>query len=204
MNRFTALLITVVAFPVLASADPGDDSNIGRYQISSAVGAIYFLDTATGAMWVNHGGSHWQSVDSPIVGKTNVPKTPKARARPVSLKLPTSGEVMPMIQREKRAIPCSSGSIWVHLGDVTGGQVFVEVVDINGEILLKRTSLKNEEYAKFSVNGEDVYLQITDLINNLLTEDICKVNLTSKKPKTKKQPDNQAKDKKTLRSRQAF
>ena len=88
-----------------------------------------------------------------------------------------------MIQREKRAIPGSSETLWVQVGDITGGQVFVEVSDVNGHHLVERTSLKSKEFVKFKVNETDVYLQIAEMVNNLLDEDICQVHLSFKKPK---------------------
>ena len=90
---------------------------------------------------------------------------------------------MPMVQREKRAIPGSSETLWVHLGDITGGQVFVEVHDVNGQHLVERTSLQSKEFVKFKVNETEVYLQIAEMVNNLLDEDICQVHLSFTKPK---------------------
>jgi hypothetical protein len=181
MARLSFLLTALIAVPFTAFGGTDDDhSSIGRYQITLSAEGLYFLDTATGELWlkINHG--EWDRVDSPV---NRTPKSKELPPKPVSLTLPKAGETMPMVQREKRAIPGSSETLWVQLGDITGGQVFVEVSDLSGHHLVERTSLKNKEVLKFQVNKKDVYLQIVDLVNNLLGEDICQVRFSFRKPK---------------------
>jgi hypothetical protein len=175
------LLTALVAFPFAAFGGTDDERpSIGRYQLTAAAEGLYFLDTATGQLWLKVTHGEWERVESPVDGAPPIADVP---AKPVSLTLPKAGETMPMVQREKRAIPGSSETLWVHLGDITGGQVFVEVRDINGQHLVERTSLKSKEFVKFKVNETDVYLQITEMVNNLLDEDLCQVHLSFKKPK---------------------
>ncbi len=181
MARLSLLLTALVAIPFVAFGGTDDGrSGIGRYQLTATVEGLYFLDTATGELWLKVKDGEWHKVDSPV---DPAPPTRDAPAKPVSLTLPKAGETMPMVQREKRAIPGSSETLWVQLGDITGGQVFVEVSDLNGHHLVKRTSLKTREFLKFKVNETDVYLQIAEMVNNLLDEDICQVHLSFKKPK---------------------
>jgi hypothetical protein len=181
MARFSLLLAALVAFPLAACGSTDDDRpSIGRYQLTASAEGLYFLDTATGELWLKRGQGEWRRVDSPV---NRAPQTTDVPARPVSLTLPKAGETMPMVQREKRAIPGSSETLWVQLGDITGGQVFVEVSDLNGHHLVERTSLKTGDFVKFRVNETDVYLKIAEMVNNLLDEDICQVHLSFRKPK---------------------
>ncbi len=185
MVRLSFLLTALILFPVPAFGDTdADHPRIGRYQLTTTVEGLYFLDTATGELWLKVTHGEWDRVDSPF---DRAPQTADLPPKPVSLTLPKAGETMPMVQREKRAIPGSSETLWVQLGDITGGQVFVEVTDLNGHHLVERASLSKHEFLKFKVNQTDVYLQIADMVNNLLDEDICQVHLSYKKPKLEKE-----------------
>lgn len=68
------------------------------------------------------------------------------------------------------------------LGDITAGQVFVEVVDVNGHTRIHRKSLRNQEFTSFDLNGNTVYLGVKGMVNHLIGEDICKVHVTYTKP----------------------
>lgn len=178
MTRLSFLLTALVACPFAAFGSTDDEHpSIGRYQLTASVEGLYFLDTATGQLWLKVTHGEWERVDNPV---DEAPPIAVVPAKPVSLTLPKAGETIPMVQREKRAIPGSSETLWVHLGDITGGQVFVEVRDINGQHLVERTSLKSKEFVKFKVNETDVYLQIAEIVNNLLDEDICQLHLSFK------------------------
>ena len=88
-----------------------------------------------------------------------------------------------MYQRERRSVPGSSNTLFVHLDDITASQVFVEVFDFDGRYMVERTSLKNDEFLKFQVNENEFYLQVIDMVNHLVGQDLCKVRISSKKPK---------------------
>lgn len=188
MKRLALLLIAFAIYPILALAGTNEDaSNVGRYDIAATNEGLYFLDTATGSLWIKRGQGAWVKIESPVTWKSN--KKSQSH-KPVTLTLPQGGVTMPMIQRERRKIPGSSGTLSVQLGDITAGQVFVEVVDINGNYLATRTSLKNNEFLKFELDGKDVYLQIFDMVNNLIGEDICKVRLSFEKPNKESKKEN--------------
>lgn len=188
MKRLSFLLIAFAIYPILALAGTNEDaSNVGRYDIAATNEGLYFLDTATGSLWIKRGQEAWVKIESPVSWKSN--KKSQSN-KPVTLTLPQGGVTMPMIQRERRKIPGSSGTLFVQLGDITAGQVFVEVVDINGNYLATRTSLKNNEFLKFELNEKDVYLQIFDMVNNLIGEDICKVRLSFEKPNKESKKEN--------------
>lgn len=180
MKILSSLLLAVTLFPIVARAQTEETNRpAGRYQVTFGVEGLYFLDTASGALWLKKADREWQRVDSPVDRR---PKTNKPADRPVTLSLPKGGEVMPMVQKERRKIPGSAESISVQLGDITAGQVFVEVIDINGHVLVKRTSMKNKDFLKFTFDGKDVYLQVTDMVNNFIGDDFCKVRITYEKP----------------------
>ncbi|QDU10434.1 hypothetical protein [Gimesia aquarii] len=200
MKRFSFLLITFTVIPILALAETNEgSSSVGRYNIVATNEGLYFLDTATGSLWLKRGHGAWIQIESPVTWKSNQIKQSN---KPVTLTLPQEGVTIPMIQRERRKVPGSSGTLSVQLGDITAGQVFVEVVDINGNYLATRTSLKNNEFLKFKLDGEDVYLQIFDMVNNLIGEDICKVRLSFEKPnkKSKKEKPEKAIEKQSNKS----
>ncbi|WP_298858683.1 hypothetical protein [uncultured Gimesia sp.] len=182
MKKLSVLLIAVVVFPLIALAETKEENlPVGRYDITFSAEGVYFLDTATGALWLKQNGGEWERIDSPVNRRSDK----KASSdKPVTLALAKGGATMPMVQRERRKIPGSSDTLSVQLGDITGGQVFVEVIDVNGHYLVKRTSLKNNEFLKFELDGKDVYLQIVDMINNFIGDDICKVRISFEKPKS--------------------
>jgi len=182
MNKLTILLIAVVVFPIITLAETKEENlPVGRYDITSSSEGIYFLDTATGALWLKQNWGEWKRIESPVNRRTG---KKSSQDKPVSLVLSKGGATMPMVQRERRKIPGSSDTLSVQLGDITGGQVFVEVIDVNGHYLVKRTSLKNNEFLKFKFDGKDVYLQVVDMVNHLIGDDICKVRISFEKPKT--------------------
>lgn len=182
MKQLSFLLIAFTVIPVLALAETKEDSStVGRYNIAATSEGLYFLDTVTGALWLKKSHEAWIQIESPVTWKSNKKSPPN---KPVILTLPKGEVTMPMVQRERRKIPGSSDTLSVQLGDITAGQVFVEVIDINGHYLVKRTSLKNNEFVKFELDGKQVYLQVIDMVNNLIGEDICKVRLSFEQPKT--------------------
>lgn len=191
MKQLSFLLIAFTVIPILALAETKEDSStVGRYNIAATSEGLYFLDTVTGTLWLKKSHEAWIQIESPVTWKSNKKSPPN---KLVILTLPKGEVTMPMVQRERRKIPGSSDTLLVQLGDITAGQVFVEVIDINGNYLVKRTSLKNNEFVKFELDGKQVYLQVIDMVNNLIGEDICKVRLSfeqpkieSKKEKTKK------------------
>jgi len=183
MNKAHLILFIIVALPFFAAAEPEEqgESQAG-YSISSTLEGLYFLDNATGALWHKaNGENRWMRIDSPV-NRVSDGEKEAASNEPIVLELPEEEVTMPMVQRESRRIPGSSGTLFVELGDITGGQVFVEVVDANGDFIVKRSSLENKEFLKFTVDGKEVFLQIFDMVNNLIGEDICKVRISYTRP----------------------
>ncbi len=181
MKIFTLSLAAFVFFTGIAFTQAvKEGSSVGRYSIIFSGDGLYFLDTASGALWSKTSQRDWHRVDSPV---SRVPEIAETSDKAVSLIVPEAGISMPMTQRERRKIPGSNDTIFVQLGDITGGQVFLEVIDVNGHHLVERTSLKNNQFLVFQVNKADVYVQVTDMVNNLLGEDICKIYVSSTKPK---------------------
>ncbi|NNE00716.1 MAG: hypothetical protein HKN47_25655 [Pirellulaceae bacterium] len=181
MHKQILLLAALLAAPSIAlSGEHDDHASVGRYQLAFSIDGLYFLDTATGELWMRTGQGGWDSVRSPI----HLPKHQRSRSREqVTLTLPKRGKKITMMQREKRAIPGSDDSLWIQLGDITGGQVMLEVVDANGQSIVERTSMKRRDFVKFKVDKRDIYLQIADLEMHLLSADFCELHLSKKKPK---------------------
>ena len=181
MKAMHIVFVVLVATTFIGSAETEETAVIGRYAITSSHQGLYFLDTATGLLWLKSARSDWKRVESPVA----IAPEDEPVDEPVLLKLPKGGVTMPMLQRERRYIPGSSETVSVRLGDITAGQVFVEVVDINGRYLVDRTSLRNNEFTKFMLNGKTVYLHIVDLVNALVGDDMCKVRVSHTEPKTR-------------------
>ena len=96
MARLSLLLTALAAIPFIAFGGTDDGrSGIGRYQLTATVEGLYFLDTATGELWLKVKDGEWHKVDSPV---DPAPPTRDAPAKPVSLTLPKAGETMPMLQ----------------------------------------------------------------------------------------------------------
>lgn len=188
MKRILPFLCATFLLPSLCLAEPeptpadADETQVGRYSMSFSVDGLYFLDTATGELWLKRGGGRWRRVDSPVV---------RVKERPVQdgdimLDLPKRGLLMPMNQRERRKIPGSDGTLVLKAGDVTAGQVFVEVVDDDDNTVLDRTSLALKEYARFRVGKEEIFIQLVELDNVLMGNDICEFRLSTREPKLEK------------------
>ncbi|MEM6471654.1 MAG: hypothetical protein AAF802_18990 [Planctomycetota bacterium] len=140
-----------------------------------------FLDTKTGALWRMDVGGEWTPIDSPVKTATHPADT--VVAKKLTLSVPKDGIKMPMMQRETRPVPGSSNRLWVKIGDITAGQVFVEVISSNGQRLVERTSLKEEEFLSFKMGEQKFYLQVTEMVNHLLSRDLCTVRISTMKPK---------------------
>ena len=173
MKKVFILLLAIGALVDASAAE------VGRYQITSSMSGVYFLDTATGELWRRADEGEWVKVNSPAFKVANTPTIKKV---PVAIKLGEGGESATVLQREVRSVPGSKGSLKVRVGDITSAQALVEVFDQNGIMFLDRISLRHGEFASFEVNGEKVYLQITGLVNKLIGTDFCVLKFTSRKP----------------------
>lgn len=178
-------LFLAIMFSVAATAQDivqQDHPAVNRYQLIPIDRGLYLIDTATGKLWFQRFGSgdRWEVVKTPIGALAEKPVT--ADAKPAQLTLPRKGIVMPMIQRETREIPGADGTLRLHVGDITGGQVFVEIKDQKGVALLERTSLRRGQSAKFKVEDRNVVISVRQMVNNLVGEDICTLHLSHARP----------------------
>ena len=129
------------------NSSPPSDSPAGRYQLLVGKGTLYFIDTATGRLWQKDDEGVWKSIDSPVSPalqresrrKSNGKKTEQL---PVSLTLKKKVQSFRMLQRESRFVPGSEETIWIHINDITSGQVLVELVDINGKQIVPQDFLE--------------------------------------------------------------
>lgn len=166
-------LLGVFSLPELKAAEAG------RYQITSSMSGVYFLDTATGELWRRSKDGGWVKVDSPV---NKVAGVPDIKLRPVTIELPAGGRKMTVIQREARDVVGSKGSLQVRIGDISAGQALVEVHDKNGIMFLDRSTVKDGEFVSFEVKGKKVYLQMTEVVNKLIGNDYCELKFSFEKP----------------------
>ncbi|MEM8667971.1 MAG: hypothetical protein AAGG48_10670 [Planctomycetota bacterium] len=180
MKLLICLLTGFCLLPSIVNADEIQKrSAVGRYQVVLSMEGLYFLDTATGELW-RKGGERWERVDSPVSPR---PRRSEAEKN-ISLELVKGSVTVPLMQRESRAVPGSSGTLIVQVGDITGGQVFVELLNQNGHEVMPRASLKEGEFVQFRVNEQVVYLQLIEMVNHLFSEDFCKVRFSVDRPPT--------------------
>ena len=61
MIRVSFLLTALVAFPFAAFGGTDDEhASIGLYQLTAPVEGLYFLDTATGQLWLKVIHGEWE------------------------------------------------------------------------------------------------------------------------------------------------
>jgi hypothetical protein len=104
---------------------------------------------------------------------TNVTPAPPAPP-PVVKVTPTLGAnsvEMTVHQRGSAWIPGSKDTVLVHLGDVTGGQVLVSVMDGNGQMVMSPTSLTEGASGTFTLGKKTYDITIKKLHNKLVGTD---------------------------------
>lgn len=152
-------------------------SQIGRYQIAAAEERIFVLDTATGQCWGLTQNGTWLNEGNPTKMKegkrTRTPDDELAK-----LELPDTPVELTVIQREERAIPGSDGSVRIRLGDITDGQALLAVVTADGEFLLERTSISQDDALEFEVGKRKYKLHIHELRNVLIGDDFAKIRVS--------------------------
>jgi len=179
---------------------------VGRYQIVSTGPTALLLDTATGRVWSRNFQGEWRDEGNPtqsppratesIVRKAPPrPTEPEVKKPPSSLKFPERSVDMTIMQRETRLVPGSDGTVRIKLGDVTNGQVFLEVLSDN-QTLVPRKSLRQGDAVEFSLDGKKYLVRLAELHDILVGEDWAKVTVEEvgapdapkKKGKKKREP----------------
>lgn len=187
MKKSILLLAVSIALAVSDSRGSAQDpvprtgtGAVGRYQAVASVmdGRLYVLDTATGQVWSRAPGGEWRDEGNPTRAKGRRLERRDKPSAP-TLELPEKLVEMTIIQREERAIPGSDGSVRIRLGDITEGQVLLEVVTADGDRLLESTSVRPGDKVEFAVSKKKYVLHIKELRNILIGDDFGKITVSA-------------------------
>jgi len=208
MNKYvvaTAVAVVgVIATSGLLFAQPNQPGlsrgDVGRYQLHliPSTSEFLMLDTATGQCWRRSPTGDWFSEGNPTRLKEKSSETAEKKKIP-TLKLPEKSLEMTIVQREERAIPGSDGTVRIRLGDITEGQVFMEVFT-EDDMLAPRKSVRVGDVVEFLVARRKFTIRVNELRNILIGDDFAKLTIeesdadaakpTKKKGKKKKDGDD--------------
>lgn len=87
------------------------------------------------------------------------------------LDLPDDPFRMTIVQRRAKAIPGSRNTVKVHLDDITGGQVLLEIRGFGGKVIVDTTSVKAGDTVPFRLAEGDYYLHVLELRNLIVGND---------------------------------
>lgn len=108
------------------------------------------------------------------------PRTLRLLAAPEFLMYKGKAASFPVVQRRSQDIPGSRGYLKVRIGDVTGGQTFVEI-RASGRTLVGQTPLREGDRISFSLGLRTSYtLQLIKMVNFLFGDDYCVFLVTDK------------------------
>jgi len=113
------------------------------------------------------------------VGALPMPK--EAPVKPV-LALPRDPLQVTIVQRRTKAIPGSDETVTLRVGDITGGQVLVEIAPVDGPPLLDMVSMKPGDLAKFQVGDKTYHLTLAKLQNFLFGDDLAVFEVSTRPP----------------------
>jgi hypothetical protein len=102
------------------------------------------------------------------------------RAVPERLDLPGGAAELTIAQRRRGEVPGSGGFLEVQIGDITAGQVLLEMRTARGEPVIALRSVRGGENLHFSVGTEGYVLRVTKLINFLFSDDYAVLSVASR------------------------
>lgn len=100
------------------------------------------------------------------------------KARPASLEL-AAAVPFTVFQRTSEAIPGSRGYLRVYAGDITAGQVILELRAEDGANLIDKVSVRQGDSPEFELNGERYSLHVKRLANVLVGDDWAELEVHS-------------------------
>jgi len=98
------------------------------------------------------------------------------------LVLPEDPLQLTIIQRTSKTIRGSDDTLSVHIDDITGGQVLVEVLRDSGPALVDTISMTPGDVVKFRVAEQEYHLTLTRLQNFLTGNDFAVFEVSTKAP----------------------
>lgn len=90
---------------------------------------------------------------------------------PDRLDFPFDEVQLTIYQRTWKALPGSTGSLRIHLGDITAGQVLVSIFGPSGELVVDTTAMHQGDTLSIHLAEQDYLLQLDKLVNLLIGND---------------------------------
>lgn len=115
------------------------------------------------------------------------PQQQKTRPEKIRLTLPKDPLRMTVVQRRSKIIPGSNGKIYLHIDDITGGQVLLEIWAHFNVPVVDTVSVKPGDVLDFEVGAQKYYLSVVELRNFLTGDDFGVFEISSERPTVKKQ-----------------
>jgi hypothetical protein len=113
-------------------------------------------------------------------------KTGGEKRKAPELALPEDPLALTIVQRQSKTLRGSRGTVRIRIGDVTGGQVLVEVLSRSGPPLVDTVSMKPGDVAQFRVAERGYYLTLVKLRNFLIGDDFAEFEVSTKRPSAKR------------------
>ena len=89
---------------------------------------------------------------------------------------------MTVAQRESKVIPKSHSFLYVHLGDITQGQVIVTLRDARSQVIVEPTSMRRDDKLIFRFKCCEYTLEIDQLVNRVLHDDYAVIKVKPRAP----------------------
>ena len=169
----TVALLGTLPCTLGATPPLNEQPQVGRYQMVTAYGTVYVIDTATGQCWSQDSRGRW-------IDEGNPTKPQKVAAKsPPTLVLPQTVVSLTLKQRSSKAIPGSDERIFLQVDDITGGQVLVSVRDDEGKTVLDDVSAKQGDVVSFKVGAKTYFIRVKELQNFLVGDDIAVLEIAT-------------------------
>ncbi|MCC7291284.1 MAG: DUF5329 family protein [Phycisphaerales bacterium] len=142
----------------------------GRYQINLA--GASFVEFVRGqpqvsqfTVFVRPAQKPGDKTDALVVA--SVPVVYDSKLPPPQLDFPWDRVTLTLQQRSSKPIPGSYGNLYIHLADITSGQVLLRVGGMDGSSITETESVREGQAVPFAV-GESRYVVTLDKLVNLL------------------------------------
>jgi hypothetical protein len=108
---------------------------------------------------------------------------PKRKGPPVKIELPNDPLRITVVQRRSKAVPGFHGAVTIRIGDITHGQVLLEIVS---EDVLRPVvdthSVQEGDVTPFKLGSAEYYLSVVELRNFLIGDDFAVFEISTKRP----------------------
>ncbi|MHC4535906.1 MAG: DUF5329 family protein [Planctomycetota bacterium] len=103
----------------------------------------------------------------------------RATTNRATLQLATDPVTLTIVQRHSKGIPGSDGIVVVKIGDITGGQVLLEILGADKHVIVDTVSVSPHDTVPFDVDGHRYYLFVKKLHNFLTGDDFAVFDIST-------------------------